>query len=67
MQALKQALKSSARCSELLMDVLHAQAEKYQQEAASANEIREVRRAQGAHQAITTLMKKLQAEANTAP
>lgn len=67
MLALRQALRSSARCSDLLMDVLQAQAEAYQLEAARANEIRDVRRAQGAHQAITSLMKKIQAEANTAP
>jgi hypothetical protein len=49
------------------MDVLRGQAEAYQLEAARANEIRDVRRAQGAHQAIMSLMKKVQAEANTAP
>jgi hypothetical protein len=65
--ALRQALKSSPRCSDLLMDVLQGQAEAYQLEAARANEIRDVRRAQGAHQAIMSLMKKVQAEANTAP
>ena len=65
--ALRQALKSSQRCNELLHELLQLEAEGYMLDAARAHEIRDIRRAQGAHAAITSLMKKLQAEANTAP
>ena len=49
------------------MEVLQAEAEHYQNTAATALEDRDVRRAQGGFAAVTALMRKLQAEANTAP
>jgi hypothetical protein len=49
------------------MELLQAESEHYQLTAAQALEDRDVRRAQGGYSAVTSLMKKLQAEANTAP
>jgi hypothetical protein len=65
--ALRTELRRSPRCSELLLELLQAEAEHYQNTAATALEDRDIRRAQGGFAAVTSLMKKLQAEANTAP
>lgn len=60
-------LRSSGQYSEKLFAVLEAEAEAYALEAAQANDELQVRRAQGAYNAMVSLSKKLKADANAAP
>lgn len=60
-------MQSSGQFSEKLLAALESEAEYYALEAARADDELQVRRAQGAYNAMVSLSKKLKADANAAP